>query len=70
MWHSAFARHADIPGVGDFTGDGKDDLVRFTRGPMADVFVVRSTGTQFADHFLWHDWFAPQGEVPAGSSTW
>ena len=46
-------------------GDGKDDIVTFTRGSLADVYVALSTGTSFAASVKWHDFFAVGGEFPA-----
>jgi hypothetical protein len=45
--HLAFAGEESVPGAGDFTGDGRDDLVAFTRGPAADAFVTVSNGSFF-----------------------
>ncbi|MBF8194343.1 VCBS repeat-containing protein [Nonomuraea sp. K274] len=64
-WNDWFAPGGEIPAVGDFDGDGKDDVVTFTRGDSADVFVATSTGTGFRAGAKWHDFFAPHGEFPA-----
>ncbi|MGI5499270.1 FG-GAP-like repeat-containing protein [Lentzea sp. CA-135723] len=65
-WHDNFAFNDEVPAVGDFNGDGKDDIVTFTRGSAADVFVALSTGTGFSGTSVkWHDWFAANGEIPA-----
>jgi hypothetical protein len=65
-WHNDFAFHNEIPLVGDFNGDGKDDIATFTRGAAADVFVALSTGSGFSGTTVkWHDWFAAHSEVPA-----
>ncbi|WIV57051.1 FG-GAP-like repeat-containing protein [Amycolatopsis nalaikhensis] len=65
-WHDHFAANDEIPAVGDFTGDGKDDIATFTRGTAADVYVATSDGTKFAgDSVKWHDNFAYNSEVPA-----
>ncbi|OXM60332.1 FG-GAP repeat protein, partial [Amycolatopsis vastitatis] len=54
-----------IPAVGDFTGDGKDDIATFTRGTAADVYIATSDGTKFVgDSIKWHDAFAYNSEVP------
>jgi hypothetical protein len=60
-----FALGGEIPAVGDVNGDGKDDIVTFTRGTTGDVYVALSTGTSFAASAKWHDWFAIGGEFPA-----
>ncbi|WP_410588436.1 FG-GAP-like repeat-containing protein [Amycolatopsis sp. lyj-23] len=64
LWHDYFGIQAEIPAVGDFDGDGKADLGLFVRGSAADVFVALSDGTEFGTSAKWHDYFAPNGEVP------
>ncbi|WP_158888834.1 FG-GAP-like repeat-containing protein [Amycolatopsis anabasis] len=64
-WHDHFALGNEIPAVGDFDGDGKDDIVTFTRGDLGDVYVSLSDGGKFVqDAWKWHDWFAPFAEIP------
>jgi hypothetical protein len=64
-WHSNFAVGTEIPAVGDFDGDGRDDIVTFTRGTTADVYVSLSDGIRFGqDGWLWHDHFAIDMELP------
>ncbi|MGW3993454.1 FG-GAP-like repeat-containing protein [Amycolatopsis sp. NPDC004772] len=65
LWNEFFAANDEIPAVGDFNGDGKDDIATFTRGDSADVYVALSDGTKFTSSALkWHDYFAPHGETP------
>ncbi|GAA3862390.1 hypothetical protein GCM10022243_31040 [Saccharothrix violaceirubra] len=65
-WHDFFAAGGEIPGVGDFDGDGKDDIVTFARGTGGDVFVARSTGSSFAGTSVkWHEFFSVNGELPS-----
>ena len=55
-WHDYFAAGTETPLVGDFNGDGKDDIATFTRGPAADVYVALSTGYSFTGTGVkWHD---------------
>jgi hypothetical protein len=64
-WHDHFAAGQEIPLVGDFNGDGKDDVATFTRGDAADVYVSLSDGTRFVqDGWKWHDHFAAGDELP------
>ncbi len=64
-WHDWFAYGNEIPLVGDFNGDGKDDIVTFTRGNTGDVFVALSDGTKFnGTGVKWHDWFSINDEIP------
>ena len=55
-----------IPALGDFNGDGKDDIITFTQGPdtASDVIVALSTGTSFGPPQKWHDLFAVGNEQP------
>jgi hypothetical protein len=63
-WHDYFAAGSETPAVGDFNGDGKDDIATFTRGAAADVYVALSTGSSFAGTGVkWHDYFAAGSEL-------
>ncbi|WP_176797793.1 FG-GAP-like repeat-containing protein [Actinopolyspora mzabensis] len=64
LWHERFALEGERPGVGDFNGDGRDDIVTFTSGDNGLVYVSLSTGEKFAGGGVWHDYFAPSGEKP------
>jgi len=51
-WHTDFCRSGETCAVGDVNGDGRDDIVTFTRGPNAsgangDVYVAFSNGNSF-----------------------
>ena len=64
-WHDNFCLGSEIPLVGDFNGDGKDDIATFTRGTAADVYVALSTGTSFSGTGVkWHDNFCVGSELP------
>ncbi|MEV4541462.1 S8 family serine peptidase [Micromonospora echinaurantiaca] len=63
-WHDYFAAQQEIPLLGDVNGDRRDDLITFTRGPSADVYVALSTGTAFGPSQRWHTWFAAFAETP------
>nr|WP_306661466.1 VCBS repeat-containing protein [Mangrovihabitans endophyticus] len=64
-WNDYFALPGEIPLTGDFNGDGKDDIVTFTQGTGADVYVGLSTGTGFQGGAKWNDYFSLPGEIPA-----
>ncbi|MFN0033590.1 MAG: FG-GAP-like repeat-containing protein [Saprospiraceae bacterium] len=65
-WHNSFCYGAEIPLVGDFNGDGNDDIATFTRGTSADVFVALSDGTKFnGTSIKWHNSFCYGTEIPA-----
>ncbi len=64
-WHDNFCFGSEIPLVGDFNGDGKDDLATFTRGSTGDVYVALSNGSSFVGTgWKWHDWFCVGNEIP------
>ncbi|WP_020608208.1 DNRLRE domain-containing protein [Actinokineospora enzanensis] len=65
-WQASFAHGTEMPAVGDVNGDDKDDIVYFTGGESADVFVALSDGTRFAaTPVKWHDAFAPDAAKAA-----
>jgi hypothetical protein len=64
VWHTDFAPQGHTPAVGDFDGDGDDDVASFSRGVDADVWVALSTRTGFGPKSKWREFFAPAGEVP------
>jgi len=64
LWHSFFAANAELPAVGDFNGDGTDDIATFTRGSTADVYVALSTSRDFGPGRLWFGFFAANSETP------
>jgi hypothetical protein len=63
-WHDFFSVNGEVPAVGDVNGDGRDDIVTFTRNAAADVYVALSTGTSFVASAKWHDFFGLAGEIP------
>ncbi|MDA3625656.1 FG-GAP-like repeat-containing protein [Saccharopolyspora sp. WRP15-2] len=67
-WNDFFSIRDEWPGVGDFNGDGKADVVTFTRGGRAQVYVARSDGTAFEDGTEWHGDFAGGLEYPLPSA--
>jgi hypothetical protein len=64
QWSSFFAPGTEVPLVGDFNGDGFDDIIAFTRGSTADVFVALSNGTTFDAPSKWSDFFVQNAEIP------
>ncbi|MFG1609483.1 FG-GAP repeat domain-containing protein [Actinoplanes sp. NPDC049265] len=70
-WHNYFAVGSEIPGTGDFDGDRRADIVTFTRGAAADVYVARSTGSSFSGTgWKWHNYFAVGSEIPQPGVLW
>jgi hypothetical protein len=63
-WNERFSLKGEVPGVADFDGDGRDDVVTFQRGDTADVWVARSNGAAFVDARVWHQNFAIGREIP------
>ena len=71
VWHRDFARGGMLPGVGDFTGDGRDDVVAYTRGTAAEVRVAPAVAGGFsATVRIWNRPFAPGIELPMPAVTW
>jgi Protein of unknown function (DUF2961)/FG-GAP-like repeat len=65
LWHNNFAVGTEVAGAGDVNGDGRDDVVTFTRGSTGDVYVSLSDGGRFVQNaWRWHDFFAIADEVP------
>ena len=65
-WHDSFCYWDEVPLVGDFNADGKDDIATFTRGGTGDVYGALSTGVAFGGNgWRWHDNFCYGTEVPA-----
>lgn len=65
VWNSNFTNNtAYSVGVGDFNGDGRDDICYFTKGTTGDVYVSLSTGSSFGAKTLWHSSFCYGTEVP------
>jgi hypothetical protein len=61
-WHDFFCLANDDCQVGDFNGDGRDDLVSFSRVINGQVFVTLSTGSGFGQTQLWNQFFCPNPE--------
>ncbi|TYB97761.1 N-acetylmuramoyl-L-alanine amidase [Micromonospora sp. WP24] len=62
-WNDFFCLAGEFPSRGDVNGDGRDDIIVFTKGATNDVFVGLSTGTAFAGGAKWHDYFGLTGET-------
>ncbi len=63
--HESFAYNDEIPAVGDFNGDGRDDISTSVRGAGGDLYVALSDGARFGVGVLWHDNFGIGSEIPA-----
>ncbi|MCL7457927.1 VCBS repeat-containing protein [Micromonospora echinofusca] len=62
-WHDFFCLGGEFPYLADVDGDGRDDIVVFTKGATNDVHVALSTGTTFGPSAKWHDYFGLNGET-------
>ncbi len=63
-WHDWFAPWNEMPDVGDFNGDGKDDIVTFTRANEGYVIVSYSNGSGFGQGILMVSLFCIHSETP------
>lgn len=56
-WNTDFCMHDEIPGIGDFNGDGRDDIVCFNRS-SGRVYVALSTKFGFeGERWQWNNDF-------------
>ncbi|MER7419452.1 VCBS repeat-containing protein [Micromonospora peucetia] len=62
-WNDFFCLAGEFPYLADVNGDGRDDIVVFTKGATNDVYVGLSTGTTFGASVKWHDYFGLNGET-------
>jgi len=62
-WHDFFCLPGEFPYLADANGDGKDDIIVFTKNNTNDVYVALSTGSTFAPSTKWHDYFGLNGET-------
>ena len=64
-WGQGIGMRGDWMRVGDFNGDGYDDIAVFTGGDHPCVGVALSNSMNvFGPMTRWHDYFAPDGEYP------
>ena len=63
LWHSSFVIADERPDVGDFDGDGRDDLIAFTADARANV--ATSDGVRFGAVELWNELMSYAGEHPS-----
>ncbi|MFN0251532.1 MAG: FG-GAP-like repeat-containing protein [Kofleriaceae bacterium] len=61
-WHDYFCVGSEVCGVGDFNGDGTDDIVTYLRGTSGDVYVGVSNGGGFGPGTIWHQSFCRGAE--------
>ena len=64
VWSGFIAPGSELPLAGDVDGDGYADIVSFSRGSTADVWVSISTGSSFNTRVKWHDTFCYGSEIP------
>ncbi|MEV0274743.1 VCBS repeat-containing protein [Hamadaea sp. NPDC050747] len=62
-WNDFFCLPGEFPYLADADGDGKDDILVFTKGSTNDVYVGLSTGAAFLGGAKWHDFFGLTGET-------
>jgi hypothetical protein len=64
MWDSDFGNAGQVTRTGDFNGDGKDDIIRFTRGTTGDAYVALSSGSGFGASSQWDSGFCLNDQIP------
>jgi hypothetical protein len=57
------SKFRETPLVGDFDGDGRDDIATLTHGSRVSAYVSRSTGSRFGDSRLWHSNIGHDGTI-------
>ncbi|HKO53650.1 MAG TPA: VCBS repeat-containing protein [Polyangiaceae bacterium] len=53
-WHDFFGLTGEQLNVGDFNGDGKDDIITATMNSSGTVYVATSTGAAFNPSSVWN----------------
>ncbi|MCU0508862.1 MAG: VCBS repeat-containing protein [Anaerolineae bacterium] len=61
-WQGDFCYGQDNCQVGDFNGDGRDDIVSFSRVFNGQVYVALSNGSSFPTWGVWNQFFCPNPE--------
>jgi hypothetical protein len=74
VWHPFFSLKGEIPRVGDFNFDGRDDIASFVHDRISgdkarNVFVALSRGSSFDRSFTWMSNFAGKDQVPTIGTT-
>lgn len=64
LWHPFFGINDETLKIGDFNGDGKDDLATFLHGTSGVVYVALSNGSGFGSSSIWIWNFAEGKGVP------
>src|SRR5262245_23661570 len=63
-WQGSLCLNGWVPAVGDFNGDGLDDISLFTKGASGVVYVALSDGTKFLAPVMWLSGFALNADLP------
>ena len=63
-WHEWFSLSGELPAVGDFNGDGKDDLVTFDRKKGLVWVALSVKGKKFGPSKKWSSHFAKGKQRP------
>ncbi len=68
LWNDFFCIGNETCRVGDFDGDGRDDILTYVRDTQegtdrGDVYVALSDGSQFVDPSIWQRLFCLEDEI-------
>ncbi len=64
LWHPFFGINDETLRIGDFNGDGRDDIATFLHGTSGVVYVALSNGSSFGASSIWIRDFAEGKGVP------
>jgi len=63
QWHNGLCNATAVCEVGDVNGNGRSDILSFTRGSNPQVFIALSNGTSFGGAGLASTFFCQNGEI-------
>lgn len=64
LWHPFFGINDETLRIGDFNGDGRDDIATFLHGTSGVVYIALSNGSAFGASSIWIRDFAEGKGIP------